>query len=110
MKDGLKSSIKESKDYLEEATSLKDGVIKGLEDSVKESREYIEDANASKNKVIKELKESEKKHTAKNDIITKLQISIKQYREEVDEIKNSPAFRLLKLADRFTHKSTSDKE
>ena len=59
---------------------------------------------------MKKLEKSEKTHAAKNDVITKLQISIKQYQEEVDEIKNSPAFRLLKLIDQFTHKSISDKE
>ena len=110
MKEGLNESIKETKDYLDDTATSKDDIIKGLENSVKESKQYIDNANVSKSKVMKKLEKSEKTHAAKNDVITKLQISIKQYQEEVDEIKNSPAFRLLKLIDQFTHKSISDKE
>ena len=45
--NGLEDSVKETKDYLDDATSLKDAVIEGLEDSVKESKEIKEGLHES---------------------------------------------------------------
>ena len=103
---GLEDSVKETKDYLEKATSLKDGVIKGLEDSVKESKEMKEGLKES----IKETKDYlDNTVTSKDDVIKGLENSVKESKEYIEDA-NASKDKMIKELEKSekTHTAKND--